>query len=118
MEDDNMDKELLTRREFFKKAAKSALPFLVAIALTDIPFVAKAVESAADCRSGCIGKCSNGCTAKCKVGCMIVCSEYCKNKCKEYCKDNCVDYCKGKCKGCKDKCDGTCKTRCQLVGKK
>ena len=100
MEDENINEESISRREFFKKAAKSALPFLAAIALAEMPQIARAATAATSCRE------------KCTSGCTTLCSDGCKNKCKAYCKDNCVNFCDGKCKGCKGGCAGQCKTRC------
>ena len=42
MDTDNTNEKLQTRREFFKKAAKSVLPILGAIALSHVPTILKA----------------------------------------------------------------------------
>ena len=39
------NEELQSRREFFKKAAKGALPIIAAVALASAPAVAEAVNS-------------------------------------------------------------------------
>jgi len=104
MEDiNNKNEEFLSRREFFKKAAKSALPFLAAIALADIPQIMKAASPSTGCRDFCSSGCGSGCADKCK------------GKCKAYCKDNCVNFCSDKCKGgCKGSCPKTCAGQCVI----
>ena len=39
MNEKNKQEEIQTRREFFKRAAKSALPVLAATVLSNIPFL-------------------------------------------------------------------------------
>lgn len=48
MEKNKQNEELQSRREFFKKAAKSALPILGAVVLASAPGIANAAESAAE----------------------------------------------------------------------
>lgn len=83
-------KEIKTRREFFKQAAKEALPFIAGIVLLQIPMVSKASTS-----TGCEG-CFGYCT-----GCQFSCEGRCNGKCKG---------CEGDCKG---SCYGTCRGRCE-----
>ena len=93
------NEELQSRREFFKKAAKGALPILGAIVLASSPVLAKAAEgeAASGCRyEPCVGGCHNGC----KGGCKDICTS-CHNGCKGGCKDICT--------GCHNGCTGTCK---------
>ena len=77
--------ELQSRREFFKKAAKGALPILGAVILTNIPNVIKAEEIA----MGCSGACSANCVSSCLDTCLRNCKGTCKNTCKQTCKGNC-----------------------------
>ena len=77
--------ELQSRREFFKKAAKGALPILGAVILTNIPNVIKAKEIA----MGCSGACSANCVSSCLDTCLRNCKGTCKNTCKQTCKGNC-----------------------------
>lgn len=74
------NEELQSRREFFKKAAKSALPMIAAVALANAPAMLNAAEVApSGCtRYGC-GLCTNGCSGGCKGGCNTTCSGGCKN---------------------------------------
>ncbi|MFK2396247.1 Cys-Xaa-Xaa-Xaa repeat radical SAM target protein [Bacteroides fragilis] len=86
----NKNEELQSRREFFKKAAKGALPILGAIILASNPVLAKAGETAMGCKYGC------------STGCYTACSGSCKSGCDGTCKNACY--------GCKYTCEGTCKT--------
>lgn len=84
--DEKMKKneELQSRREFFKKAAKGALPILGAVLLANVPVVSQAVESD---------------SMSCKYMCQISCRGGCKNSCGGSCKGSCQTYCKGGCRG-------------------
>lgn len=79
---ENKNEELQSRREFFKQAAKGALPILGAIALANMPLLAKAAP-ADRCYAGyaCTGGCSGNCKGACKFGCSS-CSGSCKGTCK------------------------------------
>lgn len=90
------NEELQSRREFFKKAAKTALPFVAAVALVSNPIVAKAVEAPMGCNSGCISTCSGTCKGTCQTGCSTTCYNQCYNACKNTCKGTC----RGTCSGC------------------
>ena len=84
------DEELQSRREFFKNAAKKALPFVAAIAMASNPIVAKAVEEAPmGCKSGCSGSCKGSCTGNCAYGCSKSCIGTCTNGCGGGCKGSC-----------------------------
>jgi hypothetical protein len=79
------NEELQSRREFFKKAAKGALPILGAVLLAGAPAI---VNAAAEPRTGCYG-CGDGCHTGCK-GCLNSCSRSCTGcssctSCKGYC---------------------------------
>ena len=92
------NEELQSRREFFKKAAKSALPILGAVILSNTPLLAKASEESpmgcrGNCSYGCGGVCSSSCSGGCKGGCGGACSYSCQNTCKGYCQGSCRGGC-------------------------
>ena len=64
MHNNKKNEELQSRREFFKKAAKGALPIIGAMVLAHTPFLAKAAD---DSPMGCRGNCSYGCGGACSV---------------------------------------------------
>lgn len=80
---ENKKEEVQSRREFFKSAAKKALPILGAIALTQLPFVAKSHESKI--------------TQDCSVYCAGGCRDTCRDSCQETCRGNCVGTCNERC---------------------
>ena len=86
MEKTNKNEELQSRREFFKKAAKSALPILAAVALAGTPGIIRAAERAPmGCKtSACAYGCLYSCNQSCKTGCLRTC-EGCKGTCKTFC---------------------------------
>ena len=96
------NEDLQSRRQFFKKAAKSALPVLGAIILANAPVIAQATEPATYCKYGCQHACE---------GCKYTCSGTCKNAC-EGCRYGCQGTCKNACEGCRYGCQGTCKNTC------
>lgn len=105
------NEELQSRREFFKKAAKAALPVVGAVVLASLPIVKS--EAATGCDDGgCYGGCSDGCYG----GCQGSCSGGCKNGCKSSCKEVCTGRCLSDCDiSCKDGCYITCFMSCQEV---
>ena len=85
--------ELQNRREFFKKAAKGALPILGAIVLANVPSVLKATDAEPmGCRFGCMGSCYESCAGTCAGTCSNVCSRLC-NGCEHSCTGTCKGYC-------------------------
>lgn len=83
--------ELQSRREFFKKAAKGALPILGAIALASMPGVVKAAEEAPmGCNAGCVNTCYGYCTRSCQNGCLNSCYTACTNTCSGTCSGGCA----------------------------
>lgn len=83
------NEELQSRREFFKKAAKSVLPVIGGVLLSSIPAISKAVETP----QGCYGySCYGSCIGTCKISCTAICN------------GSCVGYCRG--------CTGTCLNTC------
>ncbi len=77
----NQKEELQSRREFFKKAAKAALPVVGAIVLTQIPTIAQATPALGctidACTSTCTGSCKGTCRS-CSAGCSKSCSRGCQ----------------------------------------
>ncbi|MBQ3606162.1 MAG: Cys-Xaa-Xaa-Xaa repeat radical SAM target protein [Muribaculaceae bacterium] len=94
----NKNEELKSRRDFFKKAAKSALPILGAVVLASSPLVSKAAETAMGCNYGCAGACSGSCFGSCQYGCSSSCYGGCLTAC-EGCRGGCTGSCSGACKG-------------------
>ena len=83
--------EVQSRRDFFKMAAKAALPIIATVVLASNPVVAKAASEIAGscvcsgtcsgtCRTGCSeGSCKHNCISSCKNGCYTGCKTTCKN---------------------------------------
>lgn len=91
------DEELQSRREFFKKAAKGALPILGAIILASNPVLVQAGETAMGCKYGCSTGCYTACSGSCKSGCDSTCKNSCfgcRYTCEGTCKNSCSDTCK------------------------
>ncbi len=100
------DEKLQSRREFFKKAAKSALPILSAIVLASTPTLLKAKDTPPQfCMFGCAGYCAGQCYATCMGGCYGNCIG-----CVGYCKQGCI----GCAVACNSNCSGSCATECAL----
>ena len=78
----NNKKETQSRREFFKEAAKKALPIIGAVTLLSSPVIAKAVESEPmGCNSYCNQHCSAGCASTCAGRCEGTCQNTCIGTC-------------------------------------
>lgn len=61
------NKEIQTRREFFRKAAKRMLPIICTIAIFDIPSIAIArARSPMGCDDGCHASCQRNCNRYCR----------------------------------------------------
>lgn len=91
MDKSQKSEELQSRRQFFKKAAKSALPILGTIALVGAPVVMKAAAETpmgceysclAMCADNCSGRCEGTCTSSCNRGCATYCNGGCSNTCR------------------------------------
>lgn len=96
MDKKERNEEIQSRREFFKNAAKGALPILGAVLLAQVPAVAKATEIPMGCSSGCYKTCSNTCEGTCAGGCRDRCSG-CGTACSKGCSSSCTGGCKGSC---------------------
>ena len=101
MENKKQNEEIQSRRDFFKKAAKSALPILGAVLLANAPTIVKAAESESEpmgCNYSCSGGCKGGCGRVCSYGCSNSCSGTCTGGCKGTCAYSCSGSCSGSCR--------------------
>ena len=99
MEKKERNEEIQSRREFFKKAAKGALPMLGAVLLANAPAIARAADAGSP--MGCTGTCTGSCYGSCR-GCSTTCTGTCSHGCK----------------GCSTTCTGGCSHyACKGVGK-
>jgi CXXX repeat radical SAM target protein len=99
------NKEIQSRREFFKTTKKMVLPFLGTMALLKRQIIAASHTN----RTGydCNGTCENTCTGTATGGCMS-CSNHCVGTCEKTCTGSCAGCCYGSCGcGCMS-CKGTC----------
>lgn len=88
MDTKNPNEELQSRREFFKKAAKAALPVVGAVVLASLPIVKS--EAATDCLGNCGNSCSLDCSGGCRGGCQESCYSGCRNTCHGTCSGGCA----------------------------
>ena len=86
--------KLKSRRDFFKKAAKSALPIIGAIVLASSPLASQATETIMDCNGNCSGSCDGGCYGSCSGNCKNTCGHTCKGTCEGNCSKSCGDQCR------------------------
>lgn len=75
---ENINKEIQTRREFFKSAAKRSLPIMGAIVLSATPFRLSAVQSSTCTDKTCTNTCEGSCTKWCNGTCLTSCTDNCK----------------------------------------
>lgn len=102
-------KEIVNRRNLFKKIALNVLPiFLIVTGVIDglasirqdsIPSTTCNVCSSS-CYNGCSGT-HKGMCGTCTNACMRMCSYTCSNGCREVCKDMCEVVCTGCARTCK-----------------
>ncbi|MGM9655770.1 MAG: Cys-Xaa-Xaa-Xaa repeat radical SAM target protein [Alloprevotella sp.] len=83
------NEELQSRREFFKKAAKGALPILGAIVLANAPLSSEGALVSSGCNGSCSDICQNSCSGGCYRSCVGSCSRWCKNSCEGHCYGGC-----------------------------
>lgn len=79
------NEELQSRREFFKQAAKAALPVVGAVILSQLPVVASATPtgcSSDGCSNTCATSCQKDCIGSCHYGCKRTCSGTCSGSSK------------------------------------
>lgn len=84
------NEELQSRREFFKKAAKGALPILGALVLVGSPAVVRAMsKTPMGCEYSCLAMCADNCSGRCKGSCTNGCSRGCSTYCSGGCSYTC-----------------------------
>lgn len=96
MKNKKNNEELQSRRQFFKQAAKGALPIIAATVLASAPAIVKAagVSGCQNCYKGCVG----GCTACTSCTSCTGCSGSCYLSC-TCCQGTCRDTCGGSARG-------------------
>lgn len=82
--------EIQSRREFFKKAAKGALPILGAIVLANTPLISNATEMITTSCAGCNNRCMNSCFNTCYERCNKHCADNCSSNCRGTCSNSCA----------------------------
>ena len=95
MSNSKKNEELQSRREFFKQAAKAALPVIGAAIMASVPF---AQANAMGCNYACTGNCYGGCDGVCGGNCINTCSNSCSNYCTG-CRNTCSNGCYNTCTG-------------------
>ncbi len=87
MKKNKKNEELQSRREFFRSAAKGALPILTFTVLGS-PFLSSCGDGdkkVSGCGSMCSGGCSSSCSGDCDGGCTNNCDGLCGGDCWAYC---------------------------------
>ena len=83
--------ETQSRREFFKTAAKAALPVLGAVLLSQVAVAPALATTQCD---GCSGACVNSCEGTCSGSCRGTCDASCQGTCEGSCRSGCGDNCR------------------------
>lgn len=120
--------EIQSRRDFFKKAAKMALPIIAVVALPSLLASCGDKEDSEGGSGGgsggsstrCPGTCSSHCQSSCKLNAVwqpASCSgSTCKGACYSACKTSCIGSSSGgggtSCSGCSSSCTANCSTSC------
>jgi CXXX repeat radical SAM target protein len=81
MQNKNENEELQSRREFFKKAAKAALPVIGAVVVASLPIEKASGQNYCYCAMNCYGSCSGSCHYTCEGGCKTTCEGQCRGTC-------------------------------------
>ena len=90
MKKNEKNEGLQSRREFFKKAAKGALPILGLAIMATVPMISNAAESEyCTCAGDCKGACSGGCSTTCYNQCYSTCKNGCQYTCRSTCDASC-----------------------------
>ncbi len=84
MKEKKNNEELQSRRDFFKKAAKGALPILGAVVLASVPSIAKGAQITG-CDYTCRASCQNDCYGSCRYECKSTCTGTCSGSCRTGC---------------------------------
>lgn len=92
-------KEIESRREFFKSAARRVLPVVGMLAFGKVMMAGETHErhNAMDCNNGCDGACWGGCGGDCRASCSGSCDGDCYGDCRSTCSGSCDGYCAGTC---------------------
>lgn len=78
MEKNINNEELQSRRMFFKKAAKGALPIFALTVLGSSLLTSCQKDDDKDgCKNSCIGSCQENCSGSCKTTCSGSCKSTC-----------------------------------------
>ena len=98
----NNSEDIISRRAFFKKAAKGVLPIL---GLTILGSTLISCDKDEDGNSNgcddCFDSCSDSCFTGCKTSCDASCSTGCKGSCTTGCQYTCKTTCSRQCRsGC------------------
>lgn len=109
------DEELLSRREFFRKGAQTALPMLVSIALPSIITSCTPDDDwgCSECSSICSYTCHESCSSTSTSSSCDSCSSSCVNSCSGTCSTTCEGSSQSSsCSGCSNSCSGDCAESC------
>ena len=85
------NRDLQGRREFFKEAAKKALPLFAVALLGTSVFSSCTKDGCSHCKGACKGECKTTCTGGCG-------GNSCKGDCWSGCKGTCDSTCSGGCR--------------------
>lgn len=91
------NEEILSRRGFFKKAAKGTLPMIALIGFGSVQTLFTSQVAAQGCQD-CTGACRNDCTSACRDNCVGDCRDNCKGDCRDNCKGDCRNDCTSACR--------------------
>ena len=88
-----MKKDIISRRDFFKKSTSKILPVVAAITLPSVLTSCEIDEEPFDipssgcdtCKGTCGGQCSTGCSGTCEYGCTGNCKGACGSSCRYVC---------------------------------
>ncbi|MBS7394756.1 MAG: Cys-Xaa-Xaa-Xaa repeat radical SAM target protein [Muribaculaceae bacterium] len=90
MKNKKNNEELQSRRQFFKQAAKGALPIIAATVLASAPVIVKAAEPRLSTCAGCNNRCMNDCYTTCYRTCKTHCANDCQRSCTVTCTTSCA----------------------------
>ena len=77
MHNNKKDEELLSRREFFKNAAKGVLPILAFTVFgSSVLTACEKEDDERTCKNGCSGGCKKSCSGSCDNDCSGTCHTY------------------------------------------
>ena len=82
MKENEKNEELLSRREFFKSAAKGVLPIL-GLTILEPTLLSSCKKD--ECSGDCVVSCSDSCVTGCKTSCDASCTSGCTNTCQTTC---------------------------------